>query len=107
MDYGDGIADWMAPFAQRVDEILFYDWDPMRVSNWTQDGSYKKFVGQLTILALNQTKAADLAEALWRIEELYLKIETDQLPTVQVADKIRAEADQYLRALRKSRKNKP
>ena len=107
MDYGDGIADWMVPFAQRVDEILFYDWDPMRVSNWIQDGSYKKFVGQLTILALNQSSASDLAEALWRIEELHLKIESDQEQTVQVADKIKTEADQYIKALRRRRKNDP
>lgn len=103
MSYGKSLAPWMLPFAHRIEKILYYDWDPMRVGSVSQDTTYQRFVEQITLLALNQTPAADLADALWRIEERHLNVDSDPAPTVAIADKIRIEADQYLKSQRQNR----
>lgn len=49
----------------RIDEILFYKWDPIGVSdsNWPRD-EYKLYVNKVLDLAVNNTTAQPLAEYL-------------------------------------------
>lgn len=49
----------------RIDEILFYKWDPIGVSdsNWPRD-EYKLYVNNVLDLAVNNITAQPLAEYL-------------------------------------------
>lgn len=56
----------------RIDEILFYKWDPIRVSdsNWPRD-EYTLYVNEVLELAANNTTFQPLAEHLeWLATEV-------------------------------------
>ena len=54
----------------RIDEILFYKWDPIRISNanWPRD-EYSSYVAEVLQLAINSSSYQPLAEHLMQLSK--------------------------------------
>ena len=55
-------------YYKRIDEILFYKWDPIGISdsNWSRD-EYQSYLPQVFRLALEHSTAAPIAEYLTQV----------------------------------------
>lgn len=73
----------------RIDEILFYQWDPIGVSdsNWPRD-EYKLYVNKVLDLAVNNTTAQPLAEYLTYLSTEIIQSTVSNERTCKVAELI-------------------
>ena len=73
----------------RIDEILFYKWDPIRVSdsNWPRD-EYTLYVNKVLELAVNNTTSQPLAEHLTRLSTEIITCAVSKERTQAVAELI-------------------
>lgn len=73
----------------RIDEILFYKWDPIRVSdsNWPRD-EYTLYVNKVLELAVNNINSQPLAEHLTRLSTEIIMCAVSKERTQAVADLI-------------------
>lgn len=74
---------------KRIDEILFYKWDPIRVSNsnWPRD-EYTLYVNEVMELAVNSTTHQPLAEHLERLAAEVIGCPVSKGRTYKVAELI-------------------
>jgi len=76
-------------FYKRVDEILFYRWDPIGISDsdWPRD-EYKTYVPQVFKIALESDGPEPIAEYLCKIETDYLDMRSRKYFNTGVAEQI-------------------
>ena len=76
-------------FYKRVDEILFYRWDPIGISDsdWPRN-EYKTYVPQVFKIALENDEPEAIAEYLCKIETDYLDMRCRKCFNMRVAEQI-------------------
>lgn len=64
------VDDEIESLRTRIDEILFYQWDPIRISraNWPRD-EYTSYVAQVLKIALESTSPQPLAKYLMQLSK--------------------------------------
>ena len=81
---------------QKIDEVLFYDWDPIGVSamaDWPRD-EYGSYVHKVYLLALNSDLPEPIAGYLGEVTE-YIGLPIDSSPDIRVAKKVLSLEQQY------------
>ena len=74
---------------QRVDEIVFYKWDPLDFSgsNWPRD-EYARYVDDILLLAIMEESSQPLAEHLSYLTTFFFEMPENKEHDIKVADLI-------------------
>jgi hypothetical protein len=76
-----------------INDVLWRDWDPLDVSDDpTTLDTYKSYIPTILRLLLNESHPAEVADALWKIEEEELQLSISQADTVDAANMLVNEA---------------
>ncbi len=82
---------------KRIDEILFYKWDPIGISdaNWARN-EYQSYLPQVFQLALNNDSPEPIAEYLNKIVVEHIGLSANIEHDTKIAKLILAIKDRYL-----------
>jgi len=76
-------------FYKRIDEVLFYKWDPIGISDtdWPRD-EYKTYLPQVFKLAIQNDDPEPIADYLFKIETEYMDVSRSKTHDMKIAELI-------------------
>jgi hypothetical protein len=75
--------------AQKIDEILWFDWDPIGVNDYTEArDEYRSYVPEIYDLKISGADREMIAERLYKIEAERIGLNGDRERCRVIADKI-------------------
>ena len=80
----------------KIDEILFYDWDPMNIQYRAPRNKYSAFVSGMVSLAMDGAGPEAIAAALASIEKKRMGYDPDMSHCRSVAQKIVTEYNKII-----------
>jgi hypothetical protein len=73
---------------KRIDEILWYDWDPIAINSFAPRDEYQAYVPEIYNIKKSGADRVELAKRLFRLENEKMGIEGSFEKCLEIADKI-------------------